>query len=120
MVDKRSTVRYYGRRSFSVVFLSRGVPKLAKLRALTRVGTVGPSIPIIVIAGDRRRDVVGRTVNGGVTSCLVGPIGPGRLLLSVGGGIRGGMVVSRAAAINCRRRFKHVNVRVGSSLAASS
>ncbi len=112
----RSTVSLYHRGACSVVFLSRGVPNLGNLRALTRVDRVHPGAPIIVVAGDRRRGVVSVTVNGGVTSCLVGPMGPGRVLLALGGRLRGQRVVDRRAAIGCHRRFTRVNVRVSSGL----
>lgn len=117
---KRSTLSHYHRASCSLVFLSRGVPNVDNLRALTRVGSVSPAMPIVVVAGDRRRSVVSVTVNDGVTSCLVGPIGPGRVLLSLGGGLRHHSVISRMTRATCRRGFNGVNVRVGSSLATSS
>ncbi len=120
MSGKRSTLSGYHRAACSLVLLSRGVPNVDKLRALTCVGRVSPRAPIIVIAGDRRRGVVGRTVNTGVTSCLVGPIGPARVLLALGGGVRGGRVVARITRATCRRGFNGVNVRVGSSLAFGS
>ncbi|MFO7617262.1 MAG: response regulator, partial [Bacteroidales bacterium] len=70
-------------RDFDLIFLDENMPGLTGLQVLTRIKTISPNIPVVMITKSEEEDIMDEAIGSKIADCLIKPVNPKQVLLTI-------------------------------------
>jgi CheY-like chemotaxis protein len=70
-------------REFDLIFLDENMPGMSGLQTLSRIKTIRPNIPVIMITKSEEEDIMDEAIGSKIADYLIKPVNPKQVLLTI-------------------------------------
>lgn len=71
------------RQTFDLIFLDENMPGLSGLETLTRIKTIRPEIPVVMITKSEEEDIMDQAIGSKIADYIIKPVNPRQILSSI-------------------------------------
>ena len=68
---------------FDLIILDENMPGLSGLETLTRIKTVSPDVPVVMITKSEEENIMNQAIGNKIADYLIKPVNPNQILLSI-------------------------------------
>jgi len=69
--------------NFDLIFLDENMPGISGLETMTKIKSVNPGLPIVMITKSEEEDIMDEAIGGRIDDYLIKPVNPKQILLSI-------------------------------------
>jgi len=102
-----------GENTFDIVFLDENMPGLSGLETLTRIKTINPSLPVIMITKSEEEEIMEDAIGSKISDYLIKPVNPKQILLSLKKNLDTKRLVSEKTTSSYQQEFREIGMRLG-------
>jgi len=103
-------------KEFDVVFLDENMPGISGLEALSRMKTIRPSVPIIMITKSEEESIMEDAIGSKISDYLIKPVNPNQILLSLKRNLDRKRLVSERTTSGYQQKFREIGMRLNDPL----
>jgi CheY-like chemotaxis protein len=101
---------------YDIIFLDENMPGLSGLETLSKIKTIKPSTPIIMITKSEEEHIMEEAIGGQISDYLIKPVNPNQILLSLKKNLKTKDLVSQKNAMDYQIEFRHIGMRLNDRL----
>jgi CheY-like chemotaxis protein len=101
---------------FDVVFLDENMPGISGLEALTRIKSIRPSVPVIMITKSEEEAIMEDAIGSKISDYLIKPVNPNQILLSLKKSLDTKRLVSEKTTSGYQQEFRQIGMRLNDRL----
>lgn len=109
-------VEKVGAKDYDIVFLDENMPGLTGLETLTRIKTMAPTTPVVMITKSEEEHIMEEAIGGKISDYLIKPVNPNQILLSIKKHLEGKRLVSEKVNTDYQREFRQLSMRLSDRL----
>ena len=102
-----------GKQDYDIVFLDENMPGLSGLETLSRIKTMSPSTPVIMITKSEEETIMEEAIGSKISDYLIKPVNPNQILLSIKKNLDMRRLVSEKTTTDYQREFRQLGMRLG-------
>lgn len=101
---------------FDAVFLDENMPGISGLEVLTRIKSIKPAIPVIMITKSEEETIMEDAIGSKISDYLIKPVNPNQILLSLKKNLEGKRLVSEKTTSGYQQEFRQIGMRLNDRL----
>jgi CheY-like chemotaxis protein len=101
---------------FDIVFLDENMPGISGLETLSRIKTLQPALPIIMITKNEEESIMEDAIGSKISDYLIKPVNPNQILLSLKKNLEGKRLVSEKTTSSYQQEFREIGMRLNDPL----
>ncbi len=101
------------KQSFDLIFLDEIMPGLSGLETLSRIKTIKPEIPVVMITKNEEEDIMDEAIGSQIADYLIKPVNPRQILLSIKKNIDVQRLVSEKTVSDYQGEFSRIGIEIG-------
>ena len=101
---------------FDLIFLDENMPGLSGLQVLTRMKTIRPNTPVIMITKSEEEDIMDEAIGSKIADYLIKPVNPKQLLLTIKKFVDTKRLVSEKTTSTYQTEFGKIGMQINESL----
>ena len=101
---------------FDAVFLDENMPGISGLEVLSRIKSVKPSIPVIMITKSEEEAIMEDAIGSKISDYLIKPVNPNQILLSLKKNLDSKRLVSEKTTTGYQQEFRQIGMRLNDRL----
>jgi CheY-like chemotaxis protein len=105
-------------RLFDIVFLDENMPGITGLEALSRIKSIRPSIPIVMITKSEEEHIMEEAIGGKIADYLIKPVNPNQILLSLKKNLDESKIVTEKTNASYQQEFRQIGMELSQRLDA--
>ncbi len=103
-------------KEYDIIFLDENMPGLSGLETLTRIKSVLPHVPVVMITKSEEERIMEEAIGGKISDYLIKPVNPNQILLSLKKHLEGRRLVSEKSTSNYQQQFRQLAMQMGGRL----
>lgn len=111
-------VDHIGKQEFDIVFLDENMPGLSGLETLSRIKTMAPRTPVIMITKSEEESIMEDAIGSKISDYLIKPVNPNQILLALKKHLDGKRLVSEKTTTNYQQQFGRLSMRLSDRMNA--
>ncbi|MBS1583401.1 MAG: PglZ domain-containing protein [Bacteroidetes bacterium] len=104
------------KQEFDIVFLDENMPGLSGLETLTRIKSMAPRTPVIMITKSEEEAIMEEAIGSKISDYLIKPVNPNQILLALKKHLEGSRLVSEKTTSSYQQQFGRLSMRLGDRL----
>ena len=109
-------VEKVGKKDYDIVFLDENMPGLTGLETLSRIKTMAPQTPVIMITKSEEEAIMEEAIGSKISDYLIKPVNPNQILHSIKKHLDGRRLVSEKVTTDYQREFRQLSMRLSDRL----
>ncbi len=105
-----------GRKDYDIVFLDENMPGLSGIETLSRIKTMSPATPVVMITKSEEETIMEEAIGSKISDYLIKPVNPNQILLSIKKNLEGRRLVSEKVTTDYQREFRQLSLRLSDRL----
>jgi CheY-like chemotaxis protein len=106
------------RNYFDIIFLDENMPGLSGLETLTRIKTISPNIPVVMITKSEEENIMDEAVGSKIADYLIKPVNPKQILLSLKKNVEKNRLITQQTTSAYQMEFSQIGMRLNDRLNA--
>jgi CheY-like chemotaxis protein len=106
------------RNYFDIIFLDENMPGLSGLETLTRIKTISPNVPVVMITKSEEENIMDEAVGSKITDYLIKPVNPKQILLTLKKNVEKKRLVTQQTTSAYQLEFSKIGTRLNDRLTA--
>lgn len=102
--------------TFDIIFLDENMPGLSGLETLTRIKSINPNIPLVMITKSEEEDIMNMAIGSKIADYLTKPVNPSQILLTLKKNIHKRNIVSEHTTSAYQSEFRQIGLQMNDSL----
>jgi len=107
-----------GRSYFDIIFLDENMPGLSGLETLSRIKTISPNIPVVMITKSEEENIMDEAIGSKIADYLIKPVNPKQILLSLKKNVEKKRLVTQQTTSAYQMEFSQIGMRLNDKLSA--
>jgi CheY-like chemotaxis protein len=103
---------------FDIIFLDENMPGITGLEALTRIKSIRPSVPVVMITKSEEEHIMEEAIGGKIADYLIKPVNPNQILLSLKKNLDESKIVTEKTNANYQQEFRQIGMELSQNLDA--
>jgi CheY-like chemotaxis protein len=103
-------------REFDLIFLDENMPGLTGLQVLTRIKTIRPNIPVVMITKIEEEDIMDEAIGSKIADYLIKPVNPKQVLLTIKKFVDTKRLISEKTTSTYQTEFGKIGMQISESL----
>ncbi len=103
---------------FDIVFLDENMPGITGLEALTRIKSIRPSVPVVMITKSEEEHIMEEAIGGKIADYLIKPVNPNQILLSLKKNLDESKIVTERTNASYQQEFRQIGMELSQQLDA--
>src|SRR6185436_17171484 len=109
-------VEKVGKKDYDIVFLDENMPGLTGLETLSRIKTMAPATPVVMITKSEEETIMEEAIGSKISDYLIKPVNPNQILLSIKKNLEGRRLVNEKVSTDYQREFRQLSMRLSDRL----
>ena len=105
--------------SFDLILLDENMPGLSGLETLTKIKTLLPTVPIVMVTKSEEEDIMNQAIGSDIADYLIKPVNPNQILLTLKRNIHKQEITNEVRQLNYRQEFGELGMRINDSMTAN-
>lgn len=101
---------------FDIVFLDENMPGIAGLEALSRIKSMKPSLPVVMITKSEEESIMEDAIGSKISDYLIKPVNPNQILLSLKKNLDSKRLRSEKTTSSYQQEFRQIGMRLNDRL----
>lgn len=101
---------------FDIIFLDENMPGMTGLETLTRIKSIAPNIPVIMITKSEEENIMDEAIGSKIADYLIKPVNPKQILLSLKKNIDQKRLVTQQTTSAYQVQFSQIGMRINDRL----
>jgi CheY-like chemotaxis protein len=101
---------------FDIIFLDENMPGMTGLETLTRIKSIAPNIPVIMITKSEEENIMDEAIGSKIADYLIKPVNPKQILLSLKKNIDQKRLVTQQTTSAYQLQFSQIGMRINDRL----
>ena len=102
-------------RAFDLIFLDENMPGLSGLETLSRIKTLRPDVPVVMITKSEEENIMDQAIGSKIADYLIKPVNPNQILLSIKKHTQTRELVSQKTTRDYQAEFSNISLRINSA-----
>lgn len=102
-------------RAFDLIFLDENMPGLSGLETLSRIKTLRPEVPVVMITKSEEENIMDQAIGSKIADYLIKPVNPNQVLLSIKKHTQTRELVSQKTTQDYQAEFSSISLRIDSA-----
>lgn len=102
--------------NYDVVFLDENMPGLTGLEALSKIKTIRPNLPVVMITKSEEEYIMEEAIGSKISDYLIKPLNPNQILMSVKKILDNKRLVSERTNLSYQQEFQKISMAVNEEL----
>lgn len=94
--------------NYDIVFLDENMPGLSGLETLTRIKSIVPSTPVVMITKSEEEAIMESAIGGNISDYLIKPVNPNQILLSIKKHVDGKKIITEKTGTQYQQEFRQI------------
>ena len=107
---------YESNGNFDVVFLDESMPGLSGLETLSRLKSLNPTVPVVMITKNEAENIMEQALGSQIADYLIKPVNPNQILLSLKRIIDNKRLVREKTSSDYQQEFRNILMEINSGL----
>lgn len=103
-------------KNFDIIFLDENMPGISGLEALSRIKTMKPSIPVVMITKSEEESIMEDAIGSKISDYLIKPVNPNQILLSLKKTLDSKRLRSEKTTLSYQQEFRQLGMRLNDRL----
>lgn len=100
---------------FDLIILDENMPGLSGLETLTRIKTVSPDVPVVMITKSEEENIMNQAIGNKIADYLIKPVNPNQILLSIKKNLYRKEIISEKANSDYQQEFNRISSQINDS-----
>lgn len=101
---------------FDIIFLDENMPGLTGLQVLTRIKTISPHIPVVMITKSEEETIMDEAIGSKIADYLIKPVNPKQILLTIKKNVDTKRLVSEKTTSAYQHEFSKIAMQMNETL----
>ena len=101
---------------FDIIFLDENMPGLTGLQTLSKIKTVKPNVPVVMITKSEEEEIMDQAIGSKIADYLIKPVNPKQILLSIKKNVDERELVTRKTTSDYQSEFSKIGMRLNERL----
>lgn len=101
---------------FDIVFLDENMPGLSGLETLTKIKSISPSLPVIMITKSEEESIMEDAIGAKISDYLIKPVNPNQILLTIKKHLDTARIVSERTTIGYQQDFRNIGMSLHNNM----
>jgi len=101
---------------YDIIFLDENMPGMSGLETLTRIKTVSPNVPVVMITKSEEENIMDEAVGAKIADYLIKPVNPKQILLSLKKNIDQKRLVTEQTTSKYQMQFSQIGMQINEGL----
>lgn len=101
---------------FDLILLDENMPGLSGLETLSRLKTVAPTVPVVMVTKNEEEDIMNQAIGSKIADYLIKPVNPNQILLTLKKNIHQRDLVQEVTQSGYRQDFARIGMQISPSL----
>jgi len=102
--------------TFDIVFLDENMPGMTGLETLTKIKTIRPNLPVVMITKSEEEHIMEEAIASKIADYLIKPLNPNQILMSVKKILENKRLVTEKTNLNYQQEFQQISMAVNDYL----
>lgn len=102
--------------NYDIIFLDENMPGMTGLETLTRIKTIAPNTPVIMITKSEEENIMDEAIGSKIADYLIKPVNPKQILLSLKKNIDQKRLVTRQTTSAYQMQFSQIGMQINDRL----
>jgi len=98
--------------AFDIIFLDEHMPGLSGLETLSRIKTITPGTPVVMITKSEEEDIMDEAIGANIDDYLIKPVKPNQILLSIKKNIDFKRLITEKTAMAYQAEFANISMLI--------
>lgn len=98
---------------YDIIFLDENMPGLSGLETLSRIKTIVPNVPVVMITKNEEESIMDEAIGSKIADYLIKPVNPRQILLSLKKNIEKKRLVTAQTTSDYQSEFMKISARLG-------
>lgn len=104
------------KREFDIIFLDENMPGLSGLQVLSKIKTLRPHIPVVMITKSEEEAIMDEAIGSKIADYLIKPVNPKQILLTIKKNVDTKRLISEKATSGYQQEFSQIAMRMNDRL----
>jgi CheY-like chemotaxis protein len=101
---------------YDVVFLDENMPGMSGLEALSRIKSMKPNLPVVMITKSEEEQIMEDAIGAKIADYLIKPLNPSQILLSVKKILENKRLITEKTNLSYQQEFRNISMSFGDDL----
>ncbi len=105
-----------GKEEFDIIFLDENMPGLTGLQVLSRIKTISPHIPVVMITKSEEEAIMDEAIGSKIADYLIKPVNPKQILLTIKKNVDTKRLISEKTTSGYQHEFSKITMQMNERL----
>lgn len=101
---------------FDIIFLDENMPGMSGLETLTRIKSIAPNVPVVMITKSEEENIMDEAVGAKIADYLIKPVNPKQILLTLKKNIDQKRLVTQQTTSKYQMQFSQIGMQINDRL----
>ncbi len=101
---------------YDIIFLDENMPGMTGLETLTRIKTISPNVPVVMITKSEEENIMDEAVGAKIADYLIKPVNPKQILLTLKKNIDQKRLVTQQTTSKYQMQFSQIGMQINDRL----
>ncbi|HNQ60938.1 MAG TPA: PglZ domain-containing protein [Bacteroidia bacterium] len=102
--------------NFEIIFLDENMPGLSGLETLSKIKSIKPGIPVIMITKSEEEQIMDEAIGSKIADYLIKPVNPNQILLSLKKNLENKRLISEKTTSSYQQEFRNLGMTLSDKL----
>ncbi|HQH40150.1 MAG TPA: bifunctional response regulator/alkaline phosphatase family protein [Bacteroidales bacterium] len=102
-------------KAFDLIFLDENMPGLSGLETLSRIKTLRPEVPVVMITKSEEENIMDQAIGSKIADYLIKPVNPNQILLTIKKYTQTRELVSQKTTRDYQAEFSNISLQINSA-----
>ena len=109
-------IEHLKKTDFDIVFLDENMPGLSGIETLSRLKSIKPEIPVVMITKSEEEQIMEQAIGSKIADYLIKPVNPNQILLSLKKNLDNKRLISEKTSSDYQQEFRNIGMSLSDRL----